>query len=117
MLDTKFRLDFNQTLFNFDLSFTFEFDHENQIIKFWHVDTIPLNLYDKCSWIKDKKSTFFFVQSIACECLDPNVGTTTTTEAPCVDILPTKKCEKRKKKGKCSKNWMKKKCAKTCEQC
>merc|ERR1711971_926408 len=53
----------------------------------------------------------------ACECKDTNAGTTTTTAAPCVDIHPTKKCEKRKKKGKCSKNWMKKKCAKTCEQC
>jgi len=53
----------------------------------------------------------------ACECKDQNAGTTTTTVAPCVDIHPTKKCEKRKKKGKCSKNWMKKKCAKTCEQC
>ena len=59
----------------------------------------------------------YFVQSIACECKDQNAGTTTTTVAPCVDIHPTKKCEKRKKKGKCSKNWMKKKCAKTCEQC
>merc|ERR1719291_448287 len=48
----------------------------------------------------------------ACECKDPNAGTTTTTAAPCVDIHPTKKCEKRKKKGKCSKNWMKKKCEK-----
>merc|ERR1712008_362149 len=53
----------------------------------------------------------------ACECLDPNVETTTTTEAPCVDIHNTKKCEKRKKKGQCSYNWVKKKCAKTCEQC
>ena len=57
------------------------------------------------------------IQFIACQCLDPNVEATTTTEAPCVDIHPTHKCEKRKKKGKCSKNWMKKKCAKTCEQC
>ena len=57
------------------------------------------------------------VQFLECECKDPNVGATTTTAAPCVDIHPTKKCEKRKKKGKCSKNWMKKKCAKTCEQC
>merc|ERR1711956_134845 len=53
----------------------------------------------------------------ACECKDPIAGTTTTTAAPCVDIHPTKKCIKRKNKGKCSKNWMKKKCAKTCEQC
>jgi len=52
-----------------------------------------------------------------CQCLDPNVEATTTTEAPCVDIHPTWKCEKRKNKGKCSKNWVKKKCAKTCEEC
>ena len=64
-----------------------------------------------------KQNKYNFVQSIACECKDPNAGTTTTTAAPCVDIHPTNKCEKRKKKGKCSKNWMKKKCAKTCEQC
>ena len=46
-----------------------------------------------------------------CACLDPEF------EEPCEDIWPTKKCERRKQKGKCNKNWVKKHCQMTCEYC
>ena len=50
---------------------------------------------------------------IACECLDPDVG----TEFSCKNLKPTKKCKKWKNQGKCNKNWAKEKCAKTCGEC
>jgi len=48
-----------------------------------------------------------------CECLDPNAGTGPT----CEDILPSKRCQKVKNKGKCNKKFAKKKCKKTCGHC
>ena len=52
----------------------------------------------------------------SCECLDPAFAT--TTEAPaCKDNWKTKKCQKRKNKGKCNKNWVAKNCQLTCELC
>ena len=43
--------------------------------------------------------------------------TTTTTVEICQDIWPTKKCQRRKNKGKCNKNWVAKNCQLTCELC
>merc|ERR1712066_1033131 len=47
----------------------------------------------------------------ACEYLDPNY------EEVCEDNWKTKKCLKKKQKGKCDKNKVKKNCAKTCGHC
>ena len=47
-----------------------------------------------------------------CQCLDPDFG-----GATCEDIWSTKKCQRRKNKGKCGKPWVKKNCQKTCEYC
>merc|ERR1711899_448777 len=38
-------------------------------------------------------------------------------EPECKDLIPTKKCKKRKNKGKCNKPWNQQKCAKTCGAC
>ena len=43
--------------------------------------------------------------------------TTTTIGEVCEDIWPTKKCQRRKNKGKCNKNWVAKHCQLTCEYC
>ena len=43
--------------------------------------------------------------------------TTITTGEVCEDIWPTKKCQRRKNKGKCNKNWVAKNCQLTCELC
>ena len=47
-----------------------------------------------------------------CQCLDPDFG-----GAECKDIWKTKKCIRRKNKGKCGKKKVKKNCQKTCEYC
>jgi len=46
-----------------------------------------------------------------CECKDPN------NVEDCVDIWPTKKCQRRKNKGKCSRKFVQKNCNLTCEVC
>ena len=43
--------------------------------------------------------------------------TTTTIGEVCEDIWPTKKCQRRKNKGKCNKNNVAKNCLLTCELC
>ena len=46
-----------------------------------------------------------------------STATTTTTVEVCEDIWSTKKCQRRKNKGKCNKNWVAKHCQLTCEYC
>merc|ERR1739844_672269 len=46
-----------------------------------------------------------------CECKDPN------NVEDCVDIWPTKKCQRRKNKGRCNRQWVQKNCEMTCEVC